>query len=68
MSLGTFVGFILEICLFQISGFILSEGYPLSSLFYFICGIAMAWYVGQRIEKQAVTKFKRENGLQIDIK
>lgn len=60
MNLTIFVGFIVEIILFQLSGFMLSEGYPLSSMFYFICGLSMAWWVGTKIQKQAVEKYKRE--------
>lgn len=61
MTLSILLGFVLEIILFFIAGLTLSEGYPLSSMFYFMCGLGMAWWVGMKIQKQAVEKYKREN-------
>lgn len=61
ITLAMLIGFIVEILLFYIAGMVFAFGYPLSSGFYFILGLVMAWWVGDKIQKKAIEKYKREN-------
>lgn len=63
MTLSIIMGFVAEIFLFFIAGFMLGDGYLLSSMFYFALALSCAWWVGLKIQKQAVEKYKRENGI-----
>lgn len=61
MTLSILIGFILEITFFFVSGMMFAFGYPLSSMFYLVIALCLAWYTGDKIQKGAVSRYKREN-------
>ena len=62
LTLSMLIGFIFEIISFFVAGIVFAFGYPLASGFYLIVGLFLAWYTGDKIQKKAVEKYKRENG------
>ena len=61
LTINMLIGFIFEIIFFFLAGMMFAFGYPISSGIYLVIGLILAWYTGEKIQKKAVEKYKKEN-------